>query len=141
MFSEKSTRCMSSKQITCGSPERSTLGMKVSQKKAVRLKNEPCYCRFLRLIYHIRSNIFKRTHHTTKCFCTLFNLIQWSPWVVWRRKIEIWVDNEKSLELTNSSVFHRCRKWKCWTTEYFFYISAWFNIEISPKNATKYPVA
>ena len=76
MFSEKSTRCMSSKQITCGSPERSTLGMKVSQKKAVRLKNEPCYCRFLRLIYHIRSNIFKRTHHTTKCFCTLFKLIQ-----------------------------------------------------------------
>jgi hypothetical protein len=59
MFSEKSTRCMSSKQITCGSPERSTLGMKVSQKKAVRLKNEPCYCRFLRLMYHIRSNIFK----------------------------------------------------------------------------------
>jgi hypothetical protein len=54
------------------------------------------------------------------------------------------VDNEKALELTNSTVFHRCRQWKssrAGQQNTFFIFQPDFNKEISPKNATKHPVA
>ena len=54
------------------------------------------------------------------------------------------VDNEKALELTNSAVFHRGRQQKSSRTgqqNIFIIFQPDFNEEISPKNATKYPVA
>ena len=42
----------------------------------------------------------------------------------WGRQRERGIDNEKALELTDNTVFYRD-----------------FNLEISPKNATKHPVA
>ena len=54
------------------------------------------------------------------------------------------VDNEKALELTNSTVFHRGRQWKssrAGQQNIFFIFQPDFNVEISPKNATKHPVA
>ena len=47
---------------------------------------------------------------------------------------KVGVDNEKALELTNSTVFHSGR-------QFFFIFQSDFNIEISPTNATKHPVA
>ena len=57
---------------------------------------------------------------------------------------KVGVDNEKALELTNSTVFHRGRQWKssrAGQQNIFFIFQPDFNIEISPKNATKHPVA
>ena len=54
------------------------------------------------------------------------------------------VHNEKALELTNSTVFHRGRQQKCSRAgqqNIFFIFQPDFNEEISPKNATKHPVA
>ena len=54
------------------------------------------------------------------------------------------VDNEKALELTNSTVFHRGRQQKssrAGQQNMFFIFEPDFNEEISPKNATKHPVA
>jgi hypothetical protein len=54
------------------------------------------------------------------------------------------VDNEKALELTNSTVFHRGRQQKssrAGQQNNFFIFQPDFNEEISPKNATKNPVA
>ena len=54
------------------------------------------------------------------------------------------VDNEKALELTNSTVFHRGRQQKssrAGQQNIFFKFQPDFNLEISPKNATKHPVA
>ena len=54
------------------------------------------------------------------------------------------VDNEKALELTNSTVFHRGRQWKnsrAGQQNHVFIFQPDFNVEISPKNATKHPVA
>ena len=50
---------------------------------------------------------------------------------------KVGVDNEKVLELTNSTVFHRGRQWKSYRAGQ----QPDLNIEISPKNATKHPVA
>ena len=53
---------------------------------------------------------------------------------------KVWLENEKALELKNSTVFIGVDN-EGWTTEYFFFIfPSDFNIEISPKNATKHPV-
>ena len=52
--------------------------------------------------------------------------------------------NEKALELTNNTVFHRGRQWKssrAGQQNNFFIFQPDFNVEISPKNATKHPVA
>ena len=57
---------------------------------------------------------------------------------------KVGVDNEKALELTNSTVFHRSRQRKssrAGQQNIFFIFQPDFNIEISPKNATKHPVA
>ena len=57
---------------------------------------------------------------------------------------KVGVDNEKALELTNSTVFHRGRQWKssrAGQQNIFFIFQHDFNIEILPKNATKHPVA
>ena len=57
---------------------------------------------------------------------------------------KVGVDNEKALELTNSTVFHKGRQWKSSRARQqnnFFTFQPDFNIEISPKNATKHPVA
>jgi hypothetical protein len=57
---------------------------------------------------------------------------------------KVGVDNEKALELTNRTVFHRGRQWKssrAGQQNNFFIFQSDFNIEISPKNATKHPVA
>ena len=57
---------------------------------------------------------------------------------------KVGVDNEKALELTNSTVFHRGRQWKssrAGKQNIFFIFQPDFNIEISPKNVTKHPVA
>ena len=57
---------------------------------------------------------------------------------------KVGVDNEKALELTNSTVFHRGRQQKSSRTgqqNIFFIFQPDFNVEISPKNATKHPVA
>ena len=54
------------------------------------------------------------------------------------------VDNEKALELTNSTVFHRGRQQKSTRAgqqNNFFIFQPDFSEEISPKNATKHPVA
>ena len=54
------------------------------------------------------------------------------------------VDNEKALELTISTVFHRGRQWKssrAGQQNISFIFQPDLNIEISPKNATKHPVA
>ena len=54
------------------------------------------------------------------------------------------VDNEKALELTNSTVFHRGRQQKssrAGQQNNFFIFQPDFSEEISPKNATKHPVA
>ena len=61
---------------------------------------------------------------------------------VHNEKVE--VDNEKALELTNSTVFHRGRQQKssrAGQQNIFFIFEPDFNEEISPKNATKHPVA
>ena len=52
------------------------------------------------------------------------------------------VDNEKALELTNSTIFHRGRQQKssrAGQQNNFFIFQPDFNVEISPKNATKHP--
>ena len=49
---------------------------------------------------------------------------------------KVGVDNEKALELTNSTVFHRGGQ-----QNNFFIFQPDFNVEISPKNTTKHPVA
>ena len=57
---------------------------------------------------------------------------------------KVGVDNEKALELTNSTVFHRGRQQKssrAGQQNMFFIFEPDFNEEISPKNATKHPVA
>ena len=57
---------------------------------------------------------------------------------------KVGVDNKKALELTNSTVFHRGRQRKssrAGQQNSFFIFQSDFNIEISPKNATKHPVA
>ena len=57
---------------------------------------------------------------------------------------KVGVDNEKALELTNSTVFHRGRQQKssrAGQQNIFFIYQPNFNIEISPKNGTKHPVA
>ena len=57
---------------------------------------------------------------------------------------KVGVDNEKALELTNSTVFHRGRQRKssrAGQQNIFFIFEPDFNVEISPKNATKHPVA
>ena len=57
---------------------------------------------------------------------------------------KVGVDNEKALELTNSTVFHRGRQQKssrAGQQNNFFIFQPDFNEEISPKNATKHPVA
>ena len=57
---------------------------------------------------------------------------------------KVGVDNEKALELTNSTVFYRGRQWKssrAGQQNIFFIFQPDFNIEISPENATKQPVA
>ena len=57
---------------------------------------------------------------------------------------KVGVDNEKALELTNSTVFHRGRQRKssrAGQQNNFFTFQPDFNVEISPKNATKHPVA
>ena len=54
------------------------------------------------------------------------------------------IDNEKALELTNSTVFHRGRQQKssrAGQQNIFLIFEPDFNEEISPKNATKHPVA
>ena len=54
------------------------------------------------------------------------------------------VNNEKALELTNSTVFHRGRQQKSTRAgqqNNFFIFKPDFNEEISRKNATKHPVA
>ena len=54
------------------------------------------------------------------------------------------VDNKKALELTNSTVFHRgrqCKSSRAGQQNIFFIFEPDFNEEISPKNATKHPVA
>ena len=54
------------------------------------------------------------------------------------------VDNKKALELTNSTVFHRGRQRKssrAGKQNNFFIFQPAINKEISPKNATKHPVA
>ena len=57
---------------------------------------------------------------------------------------KVGVDNEKALELTNSAVFHRGRQLKSsrarQQNNFFFTFHPDFNVEISPKNATKHPV-
>ena len=56
-------------------------------------------------------------------------------------------DNEKALELTNSTVFHKGRVDNEKALEldnrifFFFKFQPDFNVEISRKNATKHPVA
>ena len=52
--------------------------------------------------------------------------------------------NEKALELTNRTVFHRGRQQKssrAGQQNIFFIFQPDFNLEISPKNATKHLVA
>ena len=54
------------------------------------------------------------------------------------------VDNEKALELTNSTVFYRGIQWKssrAGQQNNNFTFQPGFNIEISPQNATKHPAA
>ena len=54
------------------------------------------------------------------------------------------VDNVKALELTNNTVFHRGRQRKssrAGKQNNFFIFQPAINKEISPKNATKHPVA
>jgi hypothetical protein len=53
------------------------------------------------------------------------------------------VDNEKVLELRNSTIFQRGRQWKssrAGQQNIFFIFQPDFNLEISPKNATKHLV-
>ena len=57
---------------------------------------------------------------------------------------KVGVDNKKALELTNSTVFHRGRQRKssrAGKQNNFFIFQPAINKEISPKNATKHPVA
>ena len=57
---------------------------------------------------------------------------------------KIGIDDEKPLELTNSTVFHRGRQRKssrAGKQNNFFIFQPAINKEISPKNATKHPVA
>ena len=57
---------------------------------------------------------------------------------------KVGIDKEKALELTNSTVFHRGRQLKssrAGKQNIFFKFQPDFNVEISPKNATKHPVA
>ena len=57
---------------------------------------------------------------------------------------EVGLDNKKALELTNTTVFHRGRQQKssrAGQQNIFFIFEPDFNEEISPKNATKHPVA
>ena len=57
---------------------------------------------------------------------------------------KVGVDNEKALEVTNSTVFHRGRQRKssrAGKQNNFFIFQPAINKEISPKNATKHPVA
>ena len=51
---------------------------------------------------------------------------------------KVGVDNEKALELTNSTVFHRGGQWK---SSRAGQQNIFFNKEILPKNATKHPLA
>ena len=75
-------------------------------------------------------------------FCSFFHVASLFSTGVDNKKVG--VDNEKALELTNSTVFHRGRQWKssrAGQQNIFFIFQPDFNVEISPKNATKHPVA
>ena len=54
---------------------------------------------------------------------------------------KVGVDNKKALELTNSTVFHRVDSEKALELDNGITFQPDFNVEISPKNATKHPVA
>ena len=51
------------------------------------------------------------------------------------------VDNEKALKLTNSAVFHKGKRTRAGQQNNLFIFQPDFNVQISPKNATKHPVA
>ena len=85
------------------------------------------------------SQIFTRV--SEKLICCIFH-VPCSSTGVDNKKVG--VDNEKALELTNSTVFHRGRQQKssrAGQQNNFFIFQYDFNIEILPKNATKHPVA
>ena len=74
-------------------------------------------------------------------FCSFFPCFLFSTEV---DNTKVGVDNEKALELTNSTVFHRGKQQKSSRTgqqNIFIIFQPDFNEEISPKNATKHPVA
>ena len=57
---------------------------------------------------------------------------------------KVGVENENALELTNSTVFHKVDNEKAlelYNSIIFFIFQPDFNLEMSPKNATKHPVA
>ena len=96
-----------------------------------------------------------KAHTTTRCYSALqtqyidllyfvafFHVASLFSTGVDNKKVG--VDNEKALELTNSTVFHRGRQQKssrAGQQNNFFIFQPDFSEEISPKNATKHPVA
>ena len=75
-------------------------------------------------------------------FVAFFHLASLFSTRVDNRKVG--VDNENGLELTISTVFHSGRQKKgsrAGQQNIFFIFQPDFNVEISPKNATKHPVA
>ena len=80
--------------------------------------------------------------HILLHFVAFFHVASLFLYRVDNRKVE--VDNKKALELTNSTVFHRGRQQKssrAGKQNNFFIFQPAINKEISPKNATKHPVA
>ena len=94
--------------------------------KTISVKNQPFYMRYHFLLH------FVAFFHVASLFSTGVD------------NKKLGVDNEKALELTNSTVFHRGRQQKssrAGQQNIFFIFEPDFNEEISPKNATKHPVA
>ena len=81
-------------------------------------------------------------NHILLHFVAVFHVASLSSTGVENKRVG--VDNKKALELTNSTVFHRGREWKssrAGQQNNFFIFPPNFNVEISPKNATKHSVA
>ena len=84
----------------------------------------------------------KHTNYSLLHFVAFFHVASLFSTGVDNKKVG--VDNEKAVELRNSTVFHKGRQWKssrAGQQNNFFTFQPDFNEEISPKNPTKYPVA
>ena len=102
----------------------------------------PCFVARLLSLHTQRPNIYDSKKRALLHFVAFFHVASLLSTRVENEKVG--VDNEKALEESNSTVFHRIRQRKssrAGQQNIFFIFQPNFNIEILPQNATKHPIA